>query len=241
MENDIRTGTNRTGMKASPVDVRKLLEVRELQTTVPDPEIDAVALRASYLLEAEPVGSMPPPPTLRGMAGTAMKALTGKKMHVLLDKIAERAAFERTGTRLYDMMLQKVAVAPGLPAGMTIEGVREIRDEEHSHYLLLAAAIETLGGDPTAMTPCADVTGVQGMGLVQAMGEPRLTIAQALSTLLAAEVIDNASWELLIDLATQFGQDELAAQFTEALAAEQRHEVTVRQWMATALTEEAGV
>ena len=29
--------------------------------------------------------------------------------------------------------------------------------------------------------------------------------------------------------------------FTEALAAEQRHEVTVRQWMATALTEEAGV
>lgn len=111
MENDIRTGTNRTGMKASPVDARKLLEVRELQTTVPDPEIDAVALRASYLLEAEPVGSMPPPPTLRGMAGTAMKALTGKKMHVLLDKIAERAAFERTGTRLYDMMLQKVAVA----------------------------------------------------------------------------------------------------------------------------------
>ena len=240
MENETGIGKNRTGMKASPVHARELLEVRELQQEVPAPELDAVALRASYLAEADVVGSMPPPPTLKGMAGSAMKALTGRKMHVLLDKIAERAAFERTGTRLYDMMLQKVAVAPELPAGMTIEGVQEIRDEERAHFQLLAAAIESLGGDPTAMTPCANVTGVQGMGLVQAMGEPRLTIAQALSTLLAAEVIDNASWELLIELAQQFGMDELVEQFTEALAAEQRHEVTVRQWLATALSEEAG-
>ena len=241
MENEISTGTNRTGMKTSPVHSRELLEVRELQKTAPDPETDAIALRASYLAEAEPVGSMPPPPTLRGMAGTAMQALTGRKMHVLLDKLAERAAFERTGTRLYDMMLQRVAAAPSLPSGMTIEGVRQIRDEEHGHFQLLASTIEELGADPTAMTPCADVTGVQGLGLVQAMGEPRLTIAQALSTLLAAEVIDNASWELLIDLARQFGQDELAERFTNALAAEKRHDATVRQWLAAALREEAEI
>lgn len=241
MENKIQTGANRTGMKASPVDAKRLLEVRELQVTAPAPERDAVALRASYLVDAGTVGSMPPPPTLRGMAGTAMKALTGKKMHVLLDKMAERAAFERTGTRLYDMMLQKVAAAPALPPGMTIEGVQEIRDEEHSHFMMLSAAIEGLGADATAMTPCANVTGVQGMGLVQAMGEPRLTIAQALSTLLAAEVIDNASWELLIELADAFGQDALVEQFSEALAAEQRHETTVKRWMAAALAEEAGV
>jgi ferritin-like protein len=239
MDNDISTGMNRTGMKTSPVHARELLEVRELQKTAPAPEIDAIALRASYLAEAEPVGSMPPPPSLKGMAGTAMKALTGKKMHVLLDKLGERAAYERTGTRLYDMMLQKVAAAPGLPEGMTIEGVQQIRDEEHAHFQLLATAIEELGADPTVMTPCANVTGVQGMGLVQAMGEPRLTIAQALSTLLAAEVIDNASWELLIELAQQFGQDELAQRFSEALAAEQRHEATVRAWLSAALAEEA--
>ena len=241
MDNEIGTGKNRTGLKTSPVHARELLEVRELQQTAPAPELDAVALRASYLAEAGTVGSMPPPPTLRGMAGTAMKALTGKKMHVLLDKMGERAAFERTGTRLYDMMLQKVAVAPRLPPGMTIEGVQQIRDEEHSHFLLLTAAIEELGADPTVMTPCADVTGVQGMGLVQAMGEPRLTIAQALSTLLAAEVIDAASWELLIDLAQRFGQDSLVERFSEALAAEERHDATVRAWLAAAIREEAEV
>jgi len=241
MENEISTGMNRTGMKTSPVHARELLEVRELQASTPEPSIDALALRASYLAEAEPVGSMPPPPTLKGMAGTAVKALTGKKMHVLLDKLAERAAFERTGTRLYDMMLQKVMAAPSLPAGMTIEGVQQIRDDEHSHFLLLTTAIQELGADPTAMTPCADVTGVQGMGLVQAMGEPRLTIAQALSTLLAAEVIDKASWELLIELAEQFGLDELVQKFSDALVAEQRHEAMVRTWMSAALAEEAEI
>ena len=102
-------------------------------------------------------------------------------------------------------------------------------------------AIEELGADPTVMTPCADVTGVQGMGLVQAMGEPRLTIAQALSTLLAAEVIDAASWELLIDLAQRFGQDSLVERFSEALAAEERHDATVRAWLAAAIREEAEV
>src|SRR5690606_32390313 len=162
------------------------------------------------------------------------------KMHVLLDKMAERAAFERTGTRLYDMMLQKVTAAPELPRGLTLEGVQEIRDEEHAHFQLLTAAIEGLGADPTVMTPCANVTGVQGMGLVQAMGEPRLTIAQALSTLLAAEVIDAASWELLIELAQQFGQDTLVEQFTEAPAAQERHEMTERQWLSAALPAEAG-
>src|SRR5690606_13582743 len=173
--------------------------------------------------------------------GTAVKALTGKKMHVLLDKLAERAAFERTGTRLYDMMLQKVMAAPSLPAGMTIEGVQQIRDDEHSHFLLLTTAIQELGADPTAMTPCADVTGVQGMGLVQAMGEPRLTIAQALSTLLAAEVIDKASWELLIELAEQFGLDELVQKFSDALVAEQREEAMTRTWMSPPLPDEAAI
>lgn len=239
MDNEIHTGKNRTGMKTSPVHSRELLEVREM-TVPPNPERDAVAIRADYLAEAEPVGSMPPPPTLRGMAGTAMKALTGKKMHVLLDKMGERAAYERTGTRLYDMMLQKVAAAPELPPGMTLEGVAEIRNEEHAHFQLLSAAIEGLGADPTVMTPCADVTGVQGMGLVQAMGEPRLTMAQALSTLLAAEVIDVASWELLIELAQEFGQDTLVEQFTMALQAEERHEATVKQWLSAAIAAEAG-
>lgn len=63
------------------------------------------------------------------------------------------------------------------------------------------------------------------------MNDPRTTLAQGLETLLAAELIDNASWELLIELAQGFGQDELVRDFSHALANEQRHEARVRGWL----------
>lgn len=156
-------------------------------------------------------------------------------MHVLLDKIAERLAFERSGVRLYDAALLKIGQLDRLPDGMTMAALQEIRDEEAAHFRLLADTIERLGGDSTAMTPCADVTGVQGMGLLQAMSDPRTTLVQALDMLLAAQLIDNASWELLVELAEGFGLDEIADGFCHALAADRRHETLVRSWLATAL------
>ena len=99
------------------------------------------------------------------------------------------------------------------------------------HFELVRSAIEQLGGDPTAMTPCADLVGVQSLGLIQAINEPRATIAQAVSTVLIAELTDNAGWELLIGLAQEMGHDELVQQFQHALAVEARHLATVRQWM----------
>jgi ferritin-like protein len=160
-------------------------------------------------------------------------------MHVLLDKLAERASFERGGVRLYDSMLLKAAGAEALPGDMSVAALQEIRDDEAAHFALLVQSIERLGGDPTAMTPCADVQGVQGLGLFQAINDPRATLAQALETILAAELIDNASWELLIELAQGFGQDELANEFTQALANEQRHEMRVRAWLSTELQRES--
>jgi ferritin-like protein len=136
--------------------------------------------------------------------------------------------------RLYDAMLARVAMVDGgaLPEGMSIDALQEIRDDEAAHFALVAQAIEKLGGDSTSQTPCADVAGVQGLGLVQAINDPRATLAQGLQTLLAAELIDNASWELLIELAQGFGQDEMANEFSIALANEQRHEALVRSWLA---------
>ncbi|MDQ2701279.1 MAG: ferritin-like domain-containing protein [Pseudomonadota bacterium] len=241
MDKNVHTGMNRTGMKASPVDAKRMLEIRNLQDSVPATRPTADEIRLDYRAEADPVGSVPPPANIRGVVGTATQALVGHKMHILLDKLAERAAYERTGTRLYDAMLRKLEGVDALPEGLTVAGVQEIRDEELGHFLMLAECIETLGADPTAMTPCADLTGVKGMGLVQAMNDPRLTIAQALDTLLAAEVIDVASWEMLIELAEGFGQEEMAVRFAEALAAENRHEATVRVWLTAAMKDAAFV
>ncbi|HZH42936.1 MAG TPA: ferritin-like domain-containing protein [Lysobacter sp.] len=244
---DITLGTNRTGMKASPIDAGELMEAMELQDQLRNgssevgANVDADTMRSDYRAEAEPVGSVPPPTNLRGMFGTAAQALAGNKLHILLDKLGERAAFERTGVRLYEAAIVKLSGEVDLPKGMSLTALQEIRDDEASHFALVAEAIESLGGDPTTQTPCADVVGVQGLGLVQVMGDPRTTVPQALQALLSAELIDVASWELLIQLIESFGQDELAERFSAALATESRHEQLVRSWLSASLQDAAHV
>ncbi|GAB2506690.1 ferritin-like domain-containing protein [Lysobacter humi (ex Lee et al. 2017)] len=232
---EITLGRNRTGIKTSPLDAAELAGMHDLQLTVGRPSISAEELRADYRREAEAVGSVPPPASLKGMVGATAQALAGHRMHILLDKLAERAAFERSGVRLYDALLLKASLADALPGDMSLDAVQAIRDDEAAHFALLAGSIERLGGDSTAMTPCADVTGVQGLGLLQAINDPRATLAQALQTVLAAELIDNASWELLIELGEGFGQDELVVEMRNALTNEQRHEALVRTWLSAEL------
>lgn len=239
MQDKISMGLNRTGLKASPLVADELLEQMEMQDTAPAPAIDADALRRAYREEAEPVGSVPPPSSVKGMFGAAKEALSGHRMHVFLDKLGERAAYERAGVRLYDAMLRRLENADDLPAGLTVAAVKEIRADEASHFALLVDAIERLGGDSTTQTPCADVSAVQSMGLMQAMNDPRTTTSQALQTLLAAELVDVASWELLVSLADGFGHEELASRFNLAHARELEHEEKVRGWLAATLNERA--
>ncbi|MDR0182143.1 ferritin-like domain-containing protein [Lysobacter arvi] len=237
MQDRIKLGANRTGIASSPMHSEAMLDGLSLQDGSPQPAIGAAELRASYRVDAEPVGSMPPPNTLRGVVGAVGESLKGKRMHILLDKLGERAAYERSGARLYDAFLQRLSagVDAALPGDMSLELVQTIRNDEVAHFTLLVEAIEKLGGDPTVQTPCADMTAVTGMGLIQAMNEPRATLAQGLQVLMAAELIDVASWELLIALATQLDQAELADRFTAALNAENVHLERVRGWLQGAL------
>lgn len=77
------------------------------------------------------------------------------------------------------------------------------------------------------MTPCADVSGVIAMGVLQVISDPRTNLAQSLNTLLTAELADNAGWELLIDLANAGGH--------ASLAEGQVHLETVRSWLKSEL------
>jgi len=239
----IHMGSNRTGLKASPLDSRELIEGLALQERAPQPAIGADAIRAMYASEGGTVGSMPPPTNLKGMVGAIAESLGGQRLHVLLDKLGERAAFERTGVRLYDAMLRRLAIEDEtqLPGDMRIAAVQAIRDDEAAHYRMLDEAIEALGGDATVQTPCADLAGVQGMGLVQAINEPRATLSQALQTLLAAELIDTASWELLIALCEHLDHSEWTPRFAEALAAENLHLERVRGWLEASVEKDAAL
>jgi bacterioferritin (cytochrome b1) len=162
-------------------------------------------------------------------------------MAVLLDKLSERLAFERMGTRLYEALLNKVEMLGESEPGPTLEDIEHIGSEELEHFLLLNRTIEDIGGDPTVQSPCADVAGVASMGIMQVLTDPRTSLPQCLQAILTAELTDNAGWELLIKLADNLGHDEMKAEFEEALAHEEEHLQNVRAWLSECVLEAAEV
>ncbi|MDP2128837.1 MAG: ferritin-like domain-containing protein [Pseudohongiella sp.] len=223
-------GHNKTGAQMSPNDTKEQLEANKLFP--PDIPGDAGAIARERMLaisEAAPVGSVPVPGSVKGMIKTSFQKVLGKNPEILIDKMAERLAFERTGVRLYDAMLAKVEALGHIPGLVDIQPtIQRFRDEEHQHYLLLADALEKLGADPTAQTPSANLAGVSAEGIVKIIADPRTNLVQSMNALLIAEAADNIGWELLIDLATRAGQDELAEQFSRALTEEDEHLATIK-------------
>ena len=70
---------------------------------------------------------------------------------------------------------------------------------------MLQAAIEQLGGDPTAVTPSANLQATAAHGIQKVVVDPRTTLLQ-LEAALVAELTDNACWEALIELAQEAGR-----------------------------------
>jgi hypothetical protein len=239
MDNTVSVGMNRTGLDMAPKAREKLVAFARQQAGRASNDTAAWSeLHEVHALEADRVGTVPVPARLKGMATTMLDTLKGNKPQVLIDKLGERLAYERTGVRLYEAFLLKVASANDGFAP-DLEAVAAIRDDERSHFELLGKALQQIGADPTAMTPCADVAGVMASGHLQVLTDPRTTIAQALNSLLAVELADNASWELLVELLQGAGHKDLAQGFTVALQTEQAHLATVKGWLRQAVLEEA--
>lgn len=234
---------NRTGMALSPQLSEEMMETPEMTepTSVGD-ETGIAEVRGAYAKGAEPIGTMPPPATLKGAAKTAMKAVKGEHATVLLDKIGERMAFERTGTRLYEALVARFDdLRPKVAGGPSRARLVEILEEEREHFAMLHGVMKELGGDPTAVTPSADVSGVLSMGVPQVLLDARMTFNQCLEAILLAELADHDGWEMLIDLAEALGQDDLAERFADALREEDEHLRDVRAWVKAGTLDDAGV
>jgi bacterioferritin (cytochrome b1) len=162
------------------------------------------------------------------------------RMSVLLDKLGERLAFERQGTRLYEAFIQKLEQAPLEHSdGPSSEELRHICEEELEHFKLLQKAITGIGGDATVETPSADVAGVLSHGIMQIVSDPRTTIPQTLQAILSAELADNDGWQMLGKLAGQLGFSDLVTKCEKAFEEEQEHLENVREWLSEMTLSEA--
>lgn len=244
-------GPNMTGASLTPAALAAMTQATDELT--PFDEIDTTEMESqklAYIEESDAVGSIPVPTTLKGMAKSGISKIKGKHPGVFLDKLGERLAYERTGVRLYDALILKFGSATTLDSADVLPAIQlesedgdarevetaeqtlnRIRSEELEHFQLLSDAIVKMGGDPTCVTPCADVTAVASSGFMQVLNDPRTTLAQCLNAMLAVELADNAGWELLASLADDMGETELAGQFLGALAQEQEHLLIVKQWL----------
>lgn len=224
-------GINKTGALTSLKEAVKTMEGAESLTTPPPGDSSLMGEnRIFYMQEGDPVGSVPMPMTMKGFVSSAQeKLLMGN--HVFMDKLGERIAFERTGTRLYEALISKYQGTEDQSVLPDITIIEQFYMEELKHFNMAAEVMMKLGGDPTAMTPSADIAGVSAMGWVQVISDPRTTFLQSLEAILQVELVDNACWETLVDLAGSMGLKEAVNEFTVALEEEAIHLATVKQWV----------
>ncbi len=288
-----KMGMNRTGMQMAPLHGSSMVDyATDMGSETPRDRGEFEQVHRTYVEEADTVGSVPVPGTFSGMVQTGSAKLMGMRPESLVDKLGERLAFERGGTRLYDAMIMKVMTLQGQGEGtgngsmqstgskankaskgakakgstlasrdnpdtdayealdqesslqasgsrVDLASLQRIRMEEQAHMNLVKQALEELGADPTAMTPCADVVGVTSMGIIQTISDPRTTVAQSLNALLSAELTDHAGWELLMEVAEELGHDEMAVRFSVAATTEAEHMMLVKEWLRSELMNEA--
>ena len=231
MSSPANLGMNRTGLQTSPVHSKQLLQAEEeLQPVFTGIAADFADIKVQSIGEADPLGSVPPPMSVKGVVKTGVKLLTGAHPQVFIDKLAERAAYERGGTRLYDALILKFQSKDNAPSNISLGKLAKIRADELAHYQLVIDAIRSLGCDPTAQTPSADVVGVQTMGLMQVLNDPRTTFTDCLNAMLTAELTDVDAWDLLARLAEDSGETEMADDFRQALLQENEHLRDIRAW-----------
>lgn len=228
-------GFNRTGIGTSPKLSKEMLSAtQEFPPNLSGDEREIAYVREDYAREVEPIGSVPPPPTLKGMAKAAAQALKAARPAQFIDKLGERLGFERTGVRVYEGLISKFDLSGGFDGGPTRAELEKILRDEYEHFKLLEGALKKLGADPTVLTPSANFHATLTSGAVPLVVDPRTTFAQCLEAALVLELADNDCWEALAQLADQGGQSDLVQDFEQAIHEERDHLLKVRNWLAVA-------
>jgi bacterioferritin (cytochrome b1) len=150
----------------------------------------------------------------------------------LLDLLTERLTFERTGVRLYDRVLERIR-AIGNPEVASLHApMTAHRDQEKEHEEWLEAKIRALGGSAHAMTARAHLVQTESRGIEEIIFDDRATLPQMLHALLAAELVDNAGWDLLVALADEVGDHDLKKEFKRRLHEEEDHLALIQKAVA---------
>jgi rubrerythrin len=160
-----------------------------------------------------------------------MKKLAEKNRTKVIDLLTERLAFERAGVKLYDAILVKMESSAEEEIVAMLGQMREHRNQEWQHEEFLEQQIRELGGDAHGETEMSLLTKRESQGIEQVVFDPTSPLPHLFHALLAAELVDNAGWDLLVELADEVGDRDAKKEFKRCLKEEEEHLVFVREAM----------
>ncbi|WP_437738594.1 hypothetical protein [Sorangium sp. So ce1335] len=158
-----------------------------------------------------------------------MQKLAQMNKDKAIDLLNERLTYERASVRLYDSIVEKVGRSAD-PSLMNLLGqLRQFRDQEKEHEEWLEAQIRSLGGDAHAETEMSRLIAIESQGIRQVVLDGDQNPAHLFHALLTAELVDDAGWQLLLELADEADDDEARASFRRRLHEEEEHLILTRQ------------
>lgn len=158
-----------------------------------------------------------------------MDKLTRKNPEKLIDILSERLTFERAGVRLYDAVIAKLEVTDSIELHRVLYAMHHYREEEKEHEEWLEAQIRALGGDAHDETDLARLVEKEAKGIESVILNGDNDPGHLFHALLAAELADNAGWDLLVALADEAGDRDAKREFKRRLKQEAHHLAFVRR------------
>ncbi|HEX3764214.1 MAG TPA: ferritin-like domain-containing protein [Kofleriaceae bacterium] len=222
LETSTTSGTNHTGLAPHGDVLARMLEgASEFPPTSSGGPAAIAEVRVDYARTGEPPATMP------------STAVAPARLP-LLDRLGARMQFERTGTRLYDALISKFDAYGSFDGGPSRQELLVIREQELAHALLVQDLISSLGGDPTAITPGANLTSTVSQGIACVLLDPRTSLIDCLEAMLIIELTDQDSWGMLARTAEPVGDAAMIDQIRQAQQTELEHLAKLRGWLEAA-------
>jgi bacterioferritin (cytochrome b1) len=160
-----------------------------------------------------------------------MQMLARHNRDALIELLGERLEFERASVDLYDDVLAKLRASRDEAARRFTPTLVEHRNDESEHAEWLAASIDALGGSTTVRSERVELVLRESRGIREVVHDDE-SLSHLLHALFAAELLDNAGWDLLVELADEANDIEALRDFEKRKNDEEEHLVFVRDALA---------
>jgi hypothetical protein len=222
LETSTTSGTNHTGLAPHGDVLARMIEgASEFPPTSSGGPAGIAEVRIDYARAGEPPATMPATPVAPARLP-------------LLDRLGARMQFERTGARLYDALISKLDAYGSFDGGPSRHELLQIREQELGHALLTQELVGSIGGDPTAVTPGANLQATASQGIACVLLDPRTSLIDCLEAMLIIELVDQDSWGMLARIAEPLGDAGMMSRITQAQEVELEHLAKLRGWLEAA-------